>query len=96
MDYLINLVKYAKEIKDAATSMAERDRYSLESFDLYNDLLVLEKSVKSMYENQKISKEDYDNFKNACSGRRFSLPSLKRVFRLLDISNPLFSSLEDK
>ena len=96
MDYLVNLVKYASEIKDAATSMAERDRHSLESFDLYNDLLLLEKSVKSMYESKKISKEDYDNFTNACEGKKFKFSALKRIFRLLDISNPRFSSPEDR
>src|SRR5690606_1303243 len=93
MNYLLSLIKFYSEIKDMALSIASREDGNLEEFDPYNDLLILEATVKSLLKSSLISEEDYMNFVNACNKKKYSMKRLKNVLELVLLKNPQFNSI---
>lgn len=93
MKYLLSLVKFYREIKDAALLIASRDDGNLEEFDPYNDLLLLESIVKSLKQDGLISESDYNNFVRACNKEKYSKVRLLAVLDLVLLKNPKFNSI---
>lgn len=94
-NYIYNIITNSELIKALAESCASRGG-TLDTADMYNDLLVIEAFVELLHDNKIITDEIYENFLKATRGEKFSKKYLNDLCSLIVMLKPELSDFANE